>query len=299
MLERKLRRMTLRVLEVAHAITRPDHNFQYPILLDYPVRLAGRNPPGHPHPGLYALLAAGRPAFEQWIDHMGRLTGPLATIPVRAAGRPAPPGPIWLNSWFYGLDAVMLYTLCAVARPARLLEVGSGFSTQFAHRAVVDHGLPTRITSIDPQPRVPVDAICERLIRQPLEEIDPALFSQLQAGDVLLIDCSHRIFQSSDVSVLLLEVLPALAAGVLVHIHDIYLPYDYPEAWQRRYYSEQYGVAAMLLADQGRRYEVVMPNFFVSQDPPLRRQFERLVRAQPGLGDVLAEGSSLWLRVRG
>jgi len=299
MLERKLRRMTLRVLEVAHAITRPDHNFQYPILLDYPVRLAGRYPPGHPHPGLSALMAPGRPAFARWIDQMGRLADRLAAIPVRATGGPESPEPIWLNSWFYGLDAVMLYTLCAVTRPARLLEVGSGFSTQFAHRAVADHGLPTRITSIDPRPRVSVEAICDRVIRQPLEETDLAVFSELQAGDILLIDCSHRIFQSSDVTVLLLEVLPYLAAGVLVHFHDIYLPYDYPEVWQRRYYSEQYGVAAMLLADLGRRYEIVMANFFVSQDLPLRQQFERLVRAQPGLGDVLPAGSSLWLRVRG
>ena len=291
--------MTLRVLEVAHAIARPDHNFQYPILLDYPVRLASRNPLGHPHPGLYALMAPGRPAYEQWIDAMGRLTDRLAAIPIRANGGAESTEPIWLNSWFYGLDAVMLYTLCATTRPARLLEVGSGFSTQFAHRAVVDHGLPTTITSIDPQPRVSVEAICDRVIRQPLEETDRAIFGELQAGDLLLIDCSHRIFQSSDVTVLLLEVLPYLAAGVLVHFHDIYLPYDYPEVWQRRYYSEQYGVAAMLLADLGRRYEIVMANFFVSQDPPLRQQFERLVRAQPGLGDVLPQGSSLWLRVRG
>lgn len=299
MIKRRLRRMTLRVLAAGHVITRPDRNFQYPILLDYPVRLMSRNPPSHPHPGLYALMEQQRPAFENWIGHMTSLADRLAAIPARPVGRPDSHEPIWLNVWFYGLDAAMLYTVCAKTSPARLLEVGSGYSTQFARRALVDHGLPTTIISIDPQPRVSVEAICDQVIRQPLEEADPSLFGQLQAGDILLIDCSHRIFQSSDVAILLLEALPYLAPGVLVHFHDIYLPYDYPETWQRRYYSEQYGVAAMLLADQGRRYEILMANYFVTRDSALRELFLQTVLRPAGLGELDPSGSSLWLRVRG
>ncbi|RYD03782.1 hypothetical protein N752_18720 [Desulforamulus aquiferis] len=73
---------------------------------------------------------------------------------------------------------------------------------------------------------------------------------------------------NSDVSVVFLDILPYLPTGVLVHFHDIFLPYDYPPEWGARYYSEQYLLAAYLLA-QGNKCEIVMPNAFISNDKEL------------------------------
>ena len=126
-------------------------------------------------------------------------------------------------------DAVALYGLLRRTRPQRYLEVGSGHSTRFARRAIRDEGLATTVTSIDPEPRARIDELCDLVIRRPVEALeDDGVFLELGPGDVLFIDGSHRTFTGSDVTVLLLEVVPRLAPGVLVQVHDVYLPRDYP-----------------------------------------------------------------------
>lgn len=284
-------------LEAFMAVHNP-YQYEYPIFLDYPVRPMGRYTRDQPHPLLYAMFDRERPSFEYWIGQMGNWTDRLAAIPARAHDGVESTEPNWLNGWFPGLDALMLYTLMAQNKPARFLEVGSGNSTKFARRAIRDHNLSTTITSIDPQPRAEVEAICDRVIRAPLEETDLAVFGELGAGDILMIDCSHRIFQGSDVTVLLLEVLPYLPEGVLLQFHDIYLPYDYPELWLGRYYSEQYGVATMLLADQGQRYQILMSNAFATYDAALQSLLTTTVLLKPGLDELEPYGGSLWLRIR-
>jgi hypothetical protein len=86
------------------------------------------------------------------------------------------------------------------------------------------------------------------VIRRPLEAAELGLFEDLDSGDILFIDNSHRVFQNSDVTVFFLDVLPRLKSGVVVHIHDIFWPFDYPTAWRDRYYSEQYLLGVMLTA---------------------------------------------------
>ncbi len=127
-------------------------------------------------------------------------------------------------------------------RPKRFVEVGSGDSTRSAsrRRSIRDHSLPTLITSIDPTPRAEIDKLCDFVIRKPLEEVELDVFDELGPGDFLFIDGSHRSFSNSDVTVAFLDVLPRLRAGVVVHFHDIFWPYDYPPEWADRYYSEQY-----------------------------------------------------------
>ena len=97
--------------------------------------------------------------------------------------------------------------------------------------------------------------------------MDPAVFDQLGAGDLLFIDSSHRVLQNSDVTVLFLDVIPRLPPGVLVHVHDISLPYDYGAVIEiiDRFYSEQYILAAYLLAE-GNHIQVLLPSLFVSYD---------------------------------
>jgi hypothetical protein len=176
-----------------------------------------------------------------------------------------------------------------------------------AARAIRDQQLRTRIISIDPQPRAEIDALCESVIRDPLEKVDLAVFDQLVPGDILFIDSSHRVFTNSDVTVLFLDVLPRLQPGVLVHMHDIFLPHDYPPEWRDRYYSEQYMLAATLLA-HGPRFRVALPNAFIAQDPQLSAILSPLWRdpmfaPEPvpadrsvPVADKSGKGTSFWMR---
>ena len=97
----------------------------------------------------------------------------------------------------------------------------------FARHAIRTGNLKTTIMSIDPKPRAEIDSLCDRVMRLPLELCDLNLFRELEPGDILFFDGSHRIFANSDVTVFFIEVLPRLKPGVLVHVHDIFLPADY------------------------------------------------------------------------
>ncbi|MEU3602821.1 class I SAM-dependent methyltransferase [Streptomyces sp. NPDC006798] len=214
-----------------------------------------------------ALLEKGRTDYAdrltRFLDHEDL----LARIPVQ--GLEYGSDPFWGNTWLPPLDALALYGLLAEVKPARYLEIGSGNSTMFARRAVDDLGLATRIVSIDPTPRAPIDAICDEVIRVPLQQADPAVFEALEPGDIVFLDGSHRLHMGSDVMVFFFELLPRLKPGVLVQVHDIMLPSDYPESWRWRLYSEQYLLAALLTAAP-QRFDVVLPNAFVHGDPGLR-----------------------------
>jgi hypothetical protein len=120
-------------------------------------------------------------------------------------------------------------------------------------RSIDDHGLGTRLVSIDPHPRAETEALCNEVVRQPLEDTDLSIFAALGPDDICFIDNSHLAFQNSVVTVFMLEVLPSLRPGVLVGIHDIMLPGDYPEAWRERFYNGQYLLAAFLLG-RARRH---------------------------------------------
>jgi hypothetical protein len=106
------------------------------------------------------------------------------------------------------------------------------------HENVYEMG--PRLYSVDLHPRAEIDSLCDKVIRQPLERSDLSFINDLGAGDILFIDSSHRCFMNSDVTVLFLDVLPKLRRGVAVHIHDIYLPLDYPQERAHWFHSEQY-----------------------------------------------------------
>jgi hypothetical protein len=180
-------------------------------------------------------------------------------------------------------------------RPSRYVEIGSGWTTKIARRAARDAGADLHITSIDPQPRAEIDRLCDVVVRQAAEDVDPTLITNLTASDVLLVDSSHRVFTNSDCVVFFLEVLPELKPGVLVHLHDIYLPYDYPPEWNERYYSEQYLLAAWLMAE-GPRFEVELPNLFVSTDLDLSSELDVLWTGE--LDAVQRHGALFWLRTK-
>jgi hypothetical protein len=101
---------------------------------------------------------------------------------------------------------------------------------------------------------------------------------------------------NSDATVIFLDILPRLKPGVLVHFHDIALPYDYPAEWIDRYYSEQYLLAAYILA-KGSRFDILLPNWFVTIDEQLRSILAPLWQ-RPDVQNVEIQGGSFWIQMR-
>ncbi|GIH25182.1 hypothetical protein Aph01nite_34920 [Acrocarpospora phusangensis] len=265
-----------------HGVVLSAFGLRRPIFIDHPVHPEPRYGHGKPdHPELLALVERNRSRYADHLTGFLDLADSLAEIPVR--DRPAGTTPYWDNGWLPPLDALGLYGLLARTDPRRYVEIGSGNSTKFARRAIQDHGLRTHITSIDPAPRAHIDALCDVTVRSPLEHADLGIFADLEPGDIVFLDGSHRVLMGSDVTVFFFEVLPLLPPGVLVHLHDIMLPSDYPPEWRWRHYSEQYLLAAFLLGDR-TRYDVELPNAFIHGDPELsalvRPLWERLSLAQ-------------------
>lgn len=256
---------------------------------------------GMPNSRLKLILDRNRDVYESFIDALDSHSDLLHGI-FAASGSNVPN---WNNSWFSGLDAAALVTIIAERKPRRYVEIGSGNSTRFARYTVDALRLETEIISIDPMPRAEIDQICDRTIRSPLEAYDLAVFDELTAGDVVFFDGSHRAFANSDVIVFCFEVMPRLKAGVLVHFHDIYLPDDYPQAWSRRLYNEQYLLAAMLLCGEPP-FRVIVPCAFICQDGSLRERLKKIFRARPPYdrdiplsyaNDARSPGVSFWLEM--
>lgn len=158
------------------------------------------------------------------------------------------------NSQFSWLDCRTLFVMLRALRPRRMIEVGSGFSsllTADVNRRFLDNALD--FTCIEPYPREflrhGIDGIT-RLMEERVERVPLQVFEELTAGDILFIDSSHVAKTGSDVNYLVFEVLPRLQPGVIVHIHDIFLPHDYPREWviaDNRSWNEQYVVRALLM----------------------------------------------------
>ena len=266
------------------------------ITLDYPITPTPRWGYGRPpHQRLHGILNRHRERYREHLRGIVALAPRLRAIPID----PPPDDPLapaWSNPWFSGLDLAALYMFVSRHRPARYMEIGSGWTTKIARRAARDAGAALHITSIDPQPRAEIDQLCDVVVRRAAEDVDDALTRELEAGDILFLDSSHRVFTNSDCVAFFLEILPELKPGVLVHIHDIFLPYDYPPEWNERYYSEQYVLAAWLLAE-GPRLRVELPNMFVSEDNDLRDELGSLWNGE--LAAVQRHGGSFWLRIAG
>jgi predicted O-methyltransferase YrrM len=171
----------------------------------------------------------------------------LAPALAAIAADAEPPAPRWGQDWFPRLDAAAAYALVRRRAPKRIVEVGSGHSTRFLARAVKDGGLATRITAIDPAPRAELRGLDVEWISALVQAAPARLFDELAPGDMLAIDSSHLVAPESDVDHLVNRVLPALAPGVLVHFHDVFLPDPYPPAWAWRGYNEQAVVLPLLI----------------------------------------------------
>ena len=164
------------------------------------------------------------------------------------------------NPAFSSADADLYYLLIRNQKPARIIEIGSGFSTRLALKAIQknkEEGHDTKLTCIEPYEMEWLDAADNiELIRKKLEDVPDALFGTLKEGDILFIDSSHIIRPGNDVLVEYLQILPLLSKGVLVHIHDIFSPRDYPTKWvteEYRFWNEQYLLEAFLYFNESFR----------------------------------------------
>ena len=245
---------------------------------------------------LHEIISRGTDSYVEHLEYFKSIRNEFFAI--REHPDPnTPTMPHWDNGFLPGLDIVSLHGLLRRHNPRTYLEVGSGNSTKVARRCVEMHKLRTKIVSIDPQPRAEVDAICDCVVRTGFEEagLDQAL--NLQAGDFLFFDGSHHAYMNSDTTVFFLEVLPKLKPGILVQVHDICLPYDYPATWCDRFYSEQYLLASALLFGADR-LPIVLANMFISQDPKLGLLVARLWDDSRLRSVVHKHGASFWFSVQ-
>ena len=197
-------------------------------------------------------------------------------------------------------DSECLYSTVRLFSPRKIIEIGAGSSTLMFREALRANRRerPSRNCEhicIEPFPQrwlVQLEDIA--VLHQPLESIDPALFSELEQNDIVFIDSSHVIRPQGDVLYEYLQILPALRSGVLVHIHDIFSPKDYLDDWillERKLWNEQYLVEAFLTCNGS--FEIIAALNF------LKRHYPREISsAFPVLAECLdsAEPASLWIR---
>ena len=169
------------------------------------------------------------------------------------------------NGFFETVDAEILYCMVREQRPRRVLEIGSGNSSRLIAAALArnesEGAARATYVVIDPNAASQISTNLQQVtqvIRKPVQRVPLELFRSLEAGDVLFIDSSHVINTDSDVCYEFLDILPRVAAGVVVHVHDIFLPYEYPREWlleSQIFWNEQYLLQAFLTFND--RFEVV------------------------------------------
>lgn len=196
------------------------------------------------------------------------------------------------NSQFVAHDPHVYYCMIRYFQPEKVVEVGAGFSTLVASQAA-QHNPSTSVIAIEPYPR---DFIKNQVngiqhIAQSAQDMDIAFFEELKPNDILFIDSSHVVKTGSDVVYLILEVLPRLQKGVIVHFHDIFLPFDYPMTWikdRRLFWTEQYLVQAFLT--HNHQTEILFANRYMVEyhKEKMKATFTKSKR----IG-----GGSLWLRM--
>ena len=178
-------------------------------------------------------------------------------------------GQFFENDYFSGFDAAVYYSLIRHLQPRRVIEIGSGYSTRIANKALTRNGPNARLICIEPYPEERLNGrrLNVELVEKRVEEIDVDFFSRLEANDILFIDSSHTVKFGSDVCYEFLELLPTLKPGVWVHVHDIFFPHDYPGEWllkRRLALNEQYLLEAFLSFN--REFQVALATHWLALD---------------------------------
>ena len=221
---------------------------------------------------------------------------------LRKEGNP-PQGVYTLDNEAFGRgDADVLYSIIRDKKPGKIIEIGSGYSTLLMCQALRANAQESpsyrcEFVAIEPYPPAylsPAPAELTRVEAKFVQKIDLAEFASLKAGDILFIDSSHTVKIGSDTVYELLSVLPVLAPGVLIHVHDIFSPHEYPETWMRDsrfFWNEQYMLEAFL--SYNKDFEVILPLHAISRKHP-----ELMTELIPSYDPKRHGTGSFWMRRR-
>jgi hypothetical protein len=185
-------------------------------------------------------------------------------------------------------------------KPKMFVEIGSGNSTRFARFASQHLSTDTHVTSIDAYPEDTIKAYPDALFAQGLEEMDLRYFEQLSPGDIVWMDGSHRAFSNTDVTVFFLDVIPRLQPGVIIGVHGIPLPWDYPPSWEQYYFNELFVMCAYLIGSKNT-LEYLYPAFYINNiNLQLREILQPIwdLQAVKNLQDLKGGGGAFWFRQR-
>lgn len=237
-------------------------------------------------------------AVRELLSRLGKFA--LETAWPRA---PCGPGRYFTSNPNFGLSsAALLYAMIRAFGSRRVLEVGGGYSSLVSIEALEkNHGQRGfQFTSVEPYPMPWLKrALRERaetcsLVESSVETEKQSMFLDLYENDILFVDSSHVSKLGSDVNFLYLQILPRLQAGVIVHIHDIYIPYEYPKVHffgrSKLFWNEQYLLQALLTDNP--RFEILLPGFYAQRD--LATEFQAAFPMIAPGADRLT--SSFWLR---
>ena len=203
------------------------------------------------------------------------------------------------NKNFESVDGEILYCMVRDFKPKTMIEVGSGYSTLVSllalERNKSEGETDSKFTAIEPYPReflIQAAAKSVNLIEKKVQEVDVRLFGELQENDILFIDSSHILKIGSDVYYEYLDIIPRLNKGVIVHIHDIFLPYDYPKKWvlhDHFFWNEQYLLQAFLSYND--HFEILWSGSFMHAYHP-----ERLAESFRSYYPETCHPGSFWIR---
>jgi predicted O-methyltransferase YrrM len=202
-----------------------------------------------------------------------------------------------LNHSFVPADSEFLYSMIRHFKPKRFVEIGCGYSTMMAVKAEAKNALendPCKHTCIEPYEMPWLEKLNVEVIRKKVEDVPLHMFTQLQANDILFIDSSHIIRPQGDVLYEFLDILPRLNSGVVIHVHDIFTPKDYPREWvvdEHRLWNEQYLLEAFLSCNKQFKIKAAV-NFLKTH---YRKQFN-LVCPLSGTMDDDVPGSFWMIR---
>ncbi|MDQ3256751.1 MAG: class I SAM-dependent methyltransferase [Acidobacteriota bacterium] len=200
------------------------------------------------------------------------------------------------NGAFERVDGEILYCMIRHFKPKKIFEIGSGNSTYLSAQTVLKNradGYECELTAFEPYPnevlRAGFPGLAELAVVK-AQNIPPSRFNELGENDILFIDSSHVLKIGSDVQYEYLEILPRLRQGVMVHIHDIFLPAEYPKEWvvgSRMFWNEQYLLQAFLTFNDS--FEVLWAGSYLHLKHPdkLRTAFDTYAGGPPG---------SFWIR---
>jgi len=208
-----------------------------------------------------------------------------------------------INSSFMAIDAHIYYSFIRHFKPKQIIEIGSGFSTLFANHAICQNSEETKLTCIEPYPSSFLEELTSeneniQIIPKKLQDIDISFFSNLKANDILFIDSTHMLRTGSDVQVEYCEILPRLASGVLIHVHDISLPKHYPSVYfdNELFWNEQYLLQAFLTFNS--RFEIIWAGNYMMLNYPdlLINKFPEFLTMRQHF--PMSEPTSFWIRVK-